>query len=390
VLWNIAGGAEVNGVTGCIMDGYGIINGVPNPPGPGGGVRGGATYGGKAAATPGYDPGRNFYLSGLNDFTLWNPLDFGTKEGRSDYIRSVLADHEQLILLGTESIEPWSDIGSQVVNGVATFPFQRNAGAFIQQGSAATFAPCSVGPSFCWIAGGIGGEPIAYQAQGLQPVRISNHAVENAWRSAAMNVSDATSYCYIENGHTYWVVNFWQNQQTWVYDLNTQMWHDRSGWDPATEALTRYKAWYHVFIPEWDHNNGVHIVGDPVTGNLYKMSQDLYSDAGEKILYLRAFPHLINENEYAYHHRIEILVDMGNLPEGATPPDLSLDWSDDHGHTFIDGRKVSMGQPGQYKKRAAFRRLGKSRDRVYRVGIQADNCKISLVDAYLELTPGFA
>jgi len=371
VLWNIAGGDEVLANTGCFLDGYGIISGVPDPVSPD-------------------DPGRRFYISDLNDFTIWNPLQFGVKEGRSDYINSVQADHEELILLGTESTEVWQNIGSQVINGVATFPFQRVPGAFIQTGSAAMYGACSVGPSLCWIGGGANGEPVAYQMQGLQPVRISTHAVENAWRSAKMNVKDAVSYCDIENGHTFWVINFWQNIQTWVYDLNTQMWHERSGWDPSSEQYLRYKAWYHVFIPEWDAGNGMHIVGDPETGNLYEMSQDLFNDDGAKIIYLRAFPHLINENQYAYHHRLEILIQMGILPSGETPPDISFDWSDDHGQTFAHERTVPMAAADDFTKRAVIRRLGKSRDRVYRIGIEADNTTIALIDTFLEVTPGYA
>src|SRR5262245_6965653 len=368
VPWSIAAGDQVDGVTGGFIDGYGVVNRVPRPDLPQTG-----------------DPGRQFNISGLNDFTIWDPLMFGIKEGRSDYINSVLCDHEQLILFGTESIEIWQNIGAP------EFPFQRIPGAFIQDGSVAIYAPCSVGPTFCWLGGGQDGQTRAYQANGLQPQRISTHAQEWAWNAPAFSVRDAVSYSYQNAGHLHWVINFWEQQKTWVYDTTTSLWHERALWNAPGTNFLRYKAWFHVFIPEWGPG-GRHIVGDPVTGNLYEMSSSFYDDDGIAIQCQRAFPHLINENQYAYHHRLEVLAEMGALNPGDPIPLLGLDWSDDHGHTWetaTQGRLMPMAASGNYTKRAAFRRLGKARDRVYRVGMNA-RVKVALIDTFLEATQGFA
>jgi len=113
VTWSISAGDPVDGVSGGFLDGYFIVNRVPAP--------------GSAS-----DPGRNFNISALLDGTSWSSLDFGVKEGHSDYIRSILCDHEELWLIGTETIEIWNNIGDP------NFPFQRIAGAFIHEGSVAT------------------------------------------------------------------------------------------------------------------------------------------------------------------------------------------------------------------------------------------------------------
>jgi hypothetical protein len=367
VPWAISGGTQVDGVTGGIIDSYFVVNRVPRP---------------DLSQTS--DPGRQFNISGLNDGTYWDPLMFGVKEGRSDYIQSVLCDHEELILFGTESTEIWTNTGA------ADFPFQRVPGAFIQDGSVAIYAPCSVGPTFCWLGGGPDGQTRAYRAEGLQPVRISTHAQEWAWNAPAFRVNDAVSYSYINAGHLHWVINFWQQQQTWVYDMNTQLWHERALWNPAGSNFLRYQPWYHVFIPEWG-DGGKHIVGDPATGKLYELSSNYFDDDGTAIQYQRAFPHLINENQYGYHHRLEVLMEMGALTAGQPVPLLGLDWSDDHGHTWKTGigRLMPAAQAGDYTKRAVFRRLGKARDRVYRVGVNAST-KVALIDTFLEATPGFA
>lgn len=371
VPWSIAAGDEVDGVSGGFIDGYFVINRVPNP----------------TAPSQTDDPGRQFNISGLDDGTVWDQLQFGIKEGRSDYIQNILCDHEQLILFGTESTEIWQNVGATVDN---QFPFQRIPGAFIQDGSVAIYAPCSVGPTFCWLGGGADGQTRAYRADGLQPVRISTHAQEWDWNAPGFRVNDAVSYSYVNAGHLFWVINFWQQEQTWVYDMVTGLWHERAAWDNSTGLFLRYIPWYHVFIPEWG-DGGKHIVGDPATGYLYEMSSNFFTDDGNPIEYVRAFPHLINENEWAYHSRLEVLANMGDLLPTDPVPVMGLDWSDDHGYTFNDAlaRITSMAPSGDFTWRAQFRRLGRSRDRVYRVGVTAST-KVALIDTFLEMTQGFA
>ena len=373
-------GDQVTGVTGGFLDGYGIVNRPPNPPGPGmAASRRRRSRSGKAVEPE--DPGRQFNISELNDFTVWHPLDFGVKEGHSDYIRSILCDHEELWLLGTETTEIWSNVGDP------NFPFQRDAGAYINGGSVATYAPCSVGTTVCALAGGAEGQTVAYQAQGLQPQRISTFAQEQQWNAPGFNARDAVSYPYLDAGHLFWVINFWAEQQTWVYDVTEKLWHERKAFNPATHVFARYQPWFHAFIPEWGAG-GKHIVGDPSTGKLYEQSLNFYDDDGVVIQYLRAFPHLLDEDKYLFHHRFELFMETGTVVAPNPEMLVALDWSSDRGHTFPTGRTVTQtsGLPGDYNKRIVWRRLGRSRDRVYRVGVQGKG-KVALTDAFLEATP---
>jgi hypothetical protein len=374
-------GDQVTGVTGGFLDGYGITNRPPNPPGPGVVTR--RLLRNRAGVEEPADPGRQFNISDINDFTVWNPLDFGVKEGHSDYIRSILCDHEELWLLGTETTEIWSNVGDP------NFPFQRMGGAFIHEGSVSTYAPCSVALGVCALAGSPNGQTVAYMARGLQPQRISTFAQEQAWNAPGFNARDAVSYSYLDAGHLFWVVNFWAQQQTWVYDVTENLWHQRYGFNPspAPGAFIRYQPWYHVFIPEWGQG-GKHIVGDPSTGKLYEQSLDFYDDDGVPIQYIRTFPHLLDEDRYLFHHRFELYMETGTVVAPNPEMAVALDWSSDRGHTFPTGRTVTQtsGLSGNYSKRIVWRRLGCSRDRVYRIGVQG-KAKVALTDAFLEATP---
>jgi hypothetical protein len=208
------------------------------------------------------------------------------------------------------------------------------------------------------------------------------------WNAPGFKVNDAVSYALLDGGHLFWVINFWQQQVTLVYDLANGLWHERASYNVSTSQFLKYQCWYHAFIPEWNGGLGRHIVGDPNTGNLYEMSMNFYDDDGAAIQYQRAFPHLLNEDKNMFHHRLELYMETGT---GTTSPlTVALDWSNDRGHTFASPSYYTQGVQNSgttAAKRMVWRRLGRARDRVYRVGVQGKG-KVALVDAFLELTPG--
>ena len=70
-----------------------------------------------------------------------------------------------------------------------------------------------------------------------------------------------------------------------------------------------------------------------------------------------------------------------------TDPKLMLRWSDDGGYTWSNEHTVSAGKIGQYKARAIWRRLGRSRDRIFEVA-GVFNCKTFLINGLLDTEAG--
>jgi hypothetical protein len=166
---------------------------------------------------------RIFYLSASDDGTMWDALQFGSKESYPDNISGILTDHEELWLFGSEqSIEGWHNAGA------APFPFVRDDNAAMHYGTEAPFSPMRFMLGFAWLAKDqVRGGRQAMYAQGWVPQRISNHAVESIWNTYPI-VSDCIAYSYEENGHPFYVLNFASANATWVYDGITQMWHQRA------------------------------------------------------------------------------------------------------------------------------------------------------------------
>lgn len=71
----------------------------------------------------------------------------------------------------------------------------------------------------------------------------------------------------------------------------------------------------------------------------------------------------------------------------AALPFIILDWSDDGGHNFGVPHTTTTGLPGAFTTRVIWRRLGKSRDRVFRVRYLCSG-KTAWINAYLESTAG--
>lgn len=321
---------------------------------------------------------KQFYISAVLDGTHWDPTDTATKEGYPDNIAAMLADHEELWLFGDEgTTEVWQDTGAPV------FPFQRDAGAFIHYSCQAPYSVARFNNGVAWLGGDQQrGGPIAWWAQGFQPVRISNYAVEQKWSSYA-TIADAVIYVYIDAGHEFLMVSFPTANATWCYDPllgAARGWTERGHWNGTSQD--RQRQAFHAFV-------GIgataprHYVGDWQNGTIYIMSRSYYTDNGTQITRTRRSPHASNEQLHTFFGKFQVDLETGGITLNPT-----LSYSDDHGHTFINPRQIAVGAAGEYKARALWWMNGHSRDRVWDFTI-SDAAPISLLSAYYDAVPGY-
>ena len=319
-------------------------------------------------------PGTNqFYYSGIDQVTF-DPLDYASKEGEADVLVSIVSDHRDVWLCGSQSIEVWYDSGD------ALNPFQRVQGAFIEYGVAAAFTFLKLNNTVYWLGCDDKGTGIVFMANGYMPQRISTHAVENAIRGYG-DVSAASAYSYQENGHYFYVLNFPNADTTWVFDSTTNLWHERNYTDQG--QFERHRADNHAFA------YGAHVVGDYENGNIYQMSSDVYSDNGNPITRLRRTPHIVDADalDFITYSSFQLDMEVGVGLDGTgqgTNPKVMLRFSNDGGYRWSNEVWADAGKIGQRKARARWRRLGHSRDRVFEVKI-TDPIKVVLIGADIEM-----
>jgi len=385
------------------------------------------------------------WVTALLDGTSIDPLDFASAEGSPDGLVSLIIDHREAWLFGTNSVEVWYN------SGEADFPLTRIQGAYNEIGCIAPYSVAKMDNSVFWLGADARGQGIVYRAQGYQGVRVSTHAVEFAIQQYD-DLADAVGYTYQQDGHTFYVLNFTNADTTWVYDAATGSWHERAGF--RNGDFKRHRGNCHVRF------DGEPIIGDYENGNLYAFSLDVFSDNGATQKWLRswrALPTGQNNLKRSTHHSLQIDCETGVGLNGYDPfdpaqeiatqtsvpintesgdpqlsgnlgtqiledidtedgvynlgvtedngltlvverpassikvganPQVMMRWSDDGGHTWSEIRSTSMGRIGRYGTRAIFRRLGmttKLRDRVYEIS-GTDPVKVAIMGAELTIS----
>src|SRR4030095_16079898 len=205
-----------------------------------------------------------------------------------DHIGSIIADHQNLWLLGESATEIWQHTGAP------DFPFERNSSASIHQGIAAPWSACRLMNGLAWLGQDTRGKLVAWWARGATPQRVSNYAIENQWE--LNTAADAISFVQVVNGHHFWWLTFPTINRTFVYDATSGWWHERAWWNGA--ALERHRARCHC------HCFGKHLVGDHTTGQIYEMVDSAFTDNGAAIHRIRQAPHVSNEEMRVFHHEL--------------------------------------------------------------------------------------
>jgi hypothetical protein len=298
-----------------------------------------------------------------------DPLDFASAEGSPDLLVSQIVDHEEYWAFGETSTQVFSDEGG------TGFPLTAIQGSFIEQGCAAKNSVAKMDNSLFWLTSDERGQGTVVQTNGYVPTRVSDHALEFAIQ-AMPYIADAVAYTYQQEGHYFYVLTFPTGRQTWAYDTTTKEWCQRAWRDPATGARKQDRAIFHFAFA------GENVVGDWQNGKLYALDLDYYTDDGDLIEAVRQSPHQSNGMNWTRFWWFWLDAQMGvglNIGQGSDPV-VTLEWSDDGGEVFGNLQTGKLGKMGERKARAIFRRLGKSRDRVWRVSI-TDPVKRVLVDA---------
>lgn len=338
---------------------------------------------------------RQFNISPLNNGTgdagdgIWNSLDSAVKESYPDFIRSILWCNEQLYLFGTESFEVWQNVGSQLVNGVASFPFRRIDGATGKFGSVSPNGPIAIGGQVFFLGGDSTGQTVAYIMNGFTPKRISTFAIENAWNNQLLGAT-AVSASYLEEGHTFWEISFGPDALTWVYDITTGAWGQRGAWFGS--SFLSYGRQYHTFVTNSTSsgNNwgagGKHLVGGDGTSIVYEQSLNFYDEAGADMGWQRDLEYLYNSGKRMYLKRMDLEMETGAVASGPAPV-ITRSYSDNRGQSFSNPQTASIGVHDDFTKRVFWPVAGSSRGRVFRLA-GVGQSKVALVCCDLDRIDG--
>ena len=201
----------------------------------------------------------------------------------------------------------------------------------------------------------------------VQP--ISNPQVDVELTSYG-DTSNATGYAYMVNGHSFYQINFPSVGKTWLYDGQSRSWSRLE----SSGGLHRVQFSVQLL--------GSIYGADYANGKLYKIEPDEYTDDGQMIVREFVSRH---QSIGDYTHLPELWLEMESgvgLQTGqGSDPQVMMQISRDGGHTWGNELWRSFGRVGQYLRRAVWRRLGRSRDWVFKFRV-TDPVKVVFVAAW--------
>lgn len=312
-----------------------------------------------------------FYISSVADATTWSALDFATAESSPDKLLRVLNGLGQLWLFGDKTTEIWSNTGS------SSFPFERISGAKIDTGILAPHTALPVDNSVFWVGRDGYGSGVVYKAQGFTPQRVSTDAIEYAIAKAT-DLEDMKAWAYQQEGHVFYVLTGGGLETSLVYDLATQLWHERAYLDEYGDFEQHLGICHTLAF-------GKNLVGCRKSGKVYELDLDTFSDNGQEIARERIYTHLSNENELTRYNSLEIDMETGvGLSSGqGSDPQLMLQISKDKARTWGDTYSAGIGKIGEYNKVVRFRRIGIADCITFKIRI-TDPVKVAITGSYLK------
>lgn len=313
------------------------------------------------------NPGtKQFWLSGQYNGLYWDPLQYASKEAYTDDLQAVTVDNGNLVLLGAISQEYWQN------DGGFPFPLSRIAGSPTDIGLAARWSTARCGGQLFYLGRTRRGGLSVVKIQNYQPVVVSTTDLDYLF-SQYSNPGDAIAFSYRQNGHEFYQISFQQEGVTWLYDDTTEVWSKlQSGHDTR-----HYGNRCTQFINQ-------EIAADYRNGKLYYLDPEHYTDNGEEIARELITPHFFAADSFNKLHIYRLRLDMeqgiGLVDGQGSNPQIMLQVSRDGGFTYGNEMWTSFGRMGEYNKRAEWRRLGVSRNFVFKFRI-TDPVKVIFIAA---------
>ena len=263
----------------------------------------------------------------VNPQEPWDAAKVFSAEASSDPINGLIVNGSELWVFGPASYEVWHN------PGITLSSFERISGAAYPIGCAAPWSLQSFQGSVYWLGSSNEGYGIVWQSQGLQAKRISTTSIEKLIQSIA-DISDATSWVYQVPGHSCYVLNFPSGKATYVFDLQTGVWHELSYRDLNANIDYQHLGTCSTFA--FNKN----LISDFRNNKIHEYKLDKYSDNGTPIVRYRRAPVVNAGQRRLSFHKLELNMQVGVGSGRALPgvfPNYVEDWFNANVNWIYDG-----------------------------------------------------
>lgn len=316
---------------------------------------------------------RAIYVGALADASILDPInpeDTLSVEATSDAVVRVLFASNSLIAFKERSVQFFY---LDTNTGIWQPDVSRNISTI---GIAGAFAVVHFNNQVFWL----GNDSIIYTLNNYSAQKISTPAIDYAIEGYE-TISDCNCYAFVESGHKFIAFDFRSGDATWVYDIESNLWHERTTFNKNRWEINSCVVW----------NNKV-IMGSSENQKLYELKRGIYKD-GDGVFIERTVhtPPIAINKKNVFHSMIQLDTQeaVGDITGDYIDPQVMMSYSDTAGRVFKNEQWRSIGKAHEFNKRCIWRSLGVSGERIYRFKI-TDPVDVKIVGLYGDLHEGLA
>lgn len=299
------------------------------------------------------------YASSINDAREWPEDNFDLASART---RSCVAFKNLLYIFAKDTTNLFYSGTPQ-----PDFPYVPDSSRAWEYGC---LAPGSVAVSLgviCWLSNTRYGNPTILVSNGGDPTSISTPGID-ALINTFKTPKDAEGFIYEEDGHTFYQINFDQDNSSILYDFKSKKWTALTDTQGLNKSAIRQSAYYE------ETNTLLAIRAD--RGKVVIFGVNIFNGNGEIIPRSIITTNMTQEERPMICQELDLQIEQGvnDVIEAAYPeengPPLSeytkgsricLSISKDRGRTFPINRVSDLGQVGFRKDILRWRKLGYAR-----------------------------
>lgn len=327
-----------------------------------------------------------FILSAPNDGTNWNFAGnpaYASANAYPGVLIGLAVVNRRLFLFKETSTEVWYNAGA------SDFPFRRDNNSIFSFGCATKFSIAVGNGLLLWLSLDQNGNYSVMMSDGTNPQKVSNSSVENLISNFTNPIDLDCLIRKTEDGHLFYQMNWTTDDYTLVYDITTQIWHRMALikknpiLDVPLSGKIRHLANSHTFF------NGKHFVGSYNSTNIYSMSLDYSSNAGQPIVAERVFKHFSQSNYRGFQVdalQLDFQTGIGNESGIYIAPGAYLSISKDGGISFGNEMRSPLGAQGRRYTRTRWWQLGTYYDFVAKVKVYANVSPLYLLGGAINST----
>lgn len=278
---------------------------------------------------------------------------FFNAESSSDNVRAISAIGPNLYLFGSHSVEIWQRGSGEYETWV-----RQNYTTNASNGLQAPYSIATCGSNLYYLGSGESYAKAILMVSGQAYRKISPDWLDK--KLLDETGESAFSFAYAEGDHNFYVLQLGNTRETWVYDTETQEWHQRTS---RIFYSTEETAWRVVSLI-WFLGKFWVFAND---GCEYEFSDEYwwedYADTGNRLPMIRHRQGalVVNDEKPFVLNELAVECNVGSWADYELQPELLLEVSRDGGNTFGNVRSCRMGRTGQYGYRVRFHALGYNR-----------------------------